>query len=106
MRQQRKSLWWRQLGLGLVLAWALELGLEQLLRLEQVLEQVLEQLWVQGPRRHRNQRLLWQGSSWHRASTGRWRSSMCRQRHCASCRRFERRLRLQVLLRQSTSPMY
>ena len=83
--------------------------LEELeLALAQVLERVLEQerLWVQGPRRHRNQRLLWQGSSWHRASTGRWRSSMCRQRHCASCRRFERRLRLQVLLRQSTSPMY
>ena len=76
--------------------------------LERVLEQVLEQvrLWAQGPRRHRNQRLQSQASSWHRASTGRWRSSMCRQRHCASCRRFERRLRLQVLLRQSTSPMY
>ncbi len=82
---------------------------------EQVLVQVLR--LVQGrlepvqpwePRWHRrNQRLLLQVSSWHRASTVRWCrfSTPSRQSRCASCQRFERRLRMRELRWQTTSPL-
>jgi len=70
------------------------------LALALALEQVLE------PRHHRNLLRLLLVSSWHHASTDRYRSSMCRQRHCASCQQFERLRRLKVLRWQSTSPMY
>jgi len=86
--------------LAQVLLWVLELALEQVLEREQVLEQVLE------PKRRRNPSRLWQVSSRHRASTSLFRFSKLRQRHCASCPRFERRLRWQELRWQPTSPIY
>jgi len=79
-----------------VLAQEQPLALALALALEQVLE----------PRHHRNLLRLLLVSSWHHASTDRYRSSMCRQRHCASCEQFERLRRLKVLRWQSTSPMY
>jgi hypothetical protein len=112
MRQRRKLLWSPQLVLeleqarGLVLEQVLplELDLELELELEPVLGQELVQVLV--PKRRRNPSRLLQVSSRHRASTSQYRFSRRRQRHCASCQRFGRRLRLRELRWQPTSPIY
>jgi hypothetical protein len=112
MRQRRKSPWWLLLGLERVLEqvpgqvleqgqpWALEQVLAQVLAQVQGLEQGL------GLKRRRNLSRLSQVSSRRRASTSLYRFSRRRQKRCASCQRFERRLRLQELRWQPTSPIY
>jgi len=103
MRQQRKSLWKRLLvAVPLVRVRVLRLeGLVQVLLEEQVLEPLLlEQQW-----RHRNLRLLWRASSWHRASTSRWRFSKRHRKHCASCQLSERWPQLRGLRRPTPSPI-
>ena len=87
-----------------VLVLVLLLPLEQVLELELVLEQVLEQ--VLEPKRHRNPSRQWQESSRHHASTGQYRFSKHRRRHCASCQRFGRWRWLQGLRWQKQLPMY
>jgi len=106
MRQRRKSPWWLLLGLERVLEQGLERVLEQ--GLPWVLEQVLEQVLVleQVPKRRHNPLRQSQVSSRRHASTSLYRFSRRRQRHCASCQRFERWLRLQELRWQPTSPIY
>ena len=98
------------LELELVLALVLqrELVLVLVLVLELRLVPGLEPVQPWEPRWHRrNQRLLLQVSSWHRASTVRWCrfSTPGRQSRCASCQRFERRLRMRELRWQTTSPL-
>jgi hypothetical protein len=48
--------------------------------------------------RHRNQEQRLQVSSWHRASTSRFRSSTLHHSHCANCEFPERLLQKQMLL--------
>jgi len=69
---------------------------------EPVLEQVLEPVRALGPvpeeRSHRRSRQpQLQESSWHRASTGRNRSSRLHHSHCANCEFPERQQQKQML---------
>lgn len=105
MRPPRKLLWsllpllvqvrelQRALEQALVLVplWAVVRALEPE-RVQQLVLVLVQRL------RHRNQEQRLQVSSWHRASTSRFRSSTLHHLHCANCEFLERLLQKQMLL--------
>jgi len=114
MRPPRRLLWSLQ-PLVLVLVPAPVRGLEQ--QLVRELEPVRGQQLVRGLEpvrvlvlvqrlRHRNQEQLLQVSSWHRASTSRFRSSTLHHSHCANCEFPERLLQKQMLLLRPMRQFY